>query len=75
MQKLYKFLGAILRFLGLQDVIMIEAERVMRENTLAVFQEMLRRGWNRRYRIVLAAFDPEPIRLWNAKNVTIIKRP
>ncbi len=75
MQVLYKFLGAILRFLGLQNIIIIEAERVMRENTLAVFQEMLRKGWNSRYRIVLVALDPESIRLWSAKNVSIIKRP
>lgn len=75
MQALCKFLGTLLRFLGLQNVIIIEAERIMRENTLAVFQEMLRRGWNKRYRIVLVAFNPEPVRLWSAKNMTIVKRP
>ena len=74
MQKLYAILGAVLRFLGLQNVILIEAERIQRENTEAVFREMLRRGWNRHYRIVLVSFTPESIREWETKHVTAIKR-
>ena len=75
MHILYSILGAVLRFFGLQNVILIEAERVQRENTVAVFREIVRRGWNKSYRIVLAAYDPEPIRCWKEEHVTIIKRP
>lgn len=74
MQILYAVLGAILRFLGLQNVILIEAERIQRENTEAVFREMLRRGWNKHYRIVLVSLDPESIRGWGTKHVTVVKR-
>ncbi len=74
MHILYSILGAVLRFFGLQNVILIEAERVKRENTEAVFREMLRRGWNKRYQIVLDSDEPELIRGWKAKNVTIVKR-
>jgi hypothetical protein len=33
---IYSIFGAIIRFFGLQNVILIEAEQDMRENTLAV---------------------------------------
>ena len=61
-------------FFGLQNVILIETERIQRENTLAVFREMLRRGWDNHYRIVLISFHPEQIHEWKTKHVTIIKR-
>lgn len=74
MQILYAVFGAILRFLGLQNIILIEMESVQRENTRAVFREMLRRGWDKKYQIVLAAYKPELIRGWETKHVTVIKR-
>ena len=75
MKTLFQFIGAFLRLFGLQNIILIEMERIQRENTAAVFQEMLRRGWNKRYHIVLAAFEPESIRCWQTRHVTIVKRP
>ena len=74
MSKVYRYLGAIIRFFGLQNIILLEAERIQRENTELVFQEMLRRGWNKQYRIVLVSNDPESIRYWETKNVTVVKQ-
>ena len=75
MKKLWKLLGAVLRFLGLQNIILIEAESAKRENTEAVFREMIRRGWNKRYQIVLAAYDPMPRTDRAEKRVSVVRRP
>ena len=75
MRKLWDLLVALLRLLGLRNVVMIEAEKAIRENTDAVFREMLRRGWEKRYRIVLASRCPEAIRDWKRKGVTILANP
>ena len=71
----YKAVGAVLRFLGLQNIIFVEAEHDARENAQAVFQEMLRRGWNRKYRILLISEDPEPLLKLSADHVKVVKRP
>ncbi len=75
MQKLWSILAAILRFLGLQNVIIIEAEKAIRENTEGVFREMMRRGWDKRYRFVLISLHPETLDAWNRKHITILPRP
>lgn len=75
MHKLWNLLGAILRLFDLQNIILIEAESTKRENTEAVFREIIRRGWNKRYRIVLVAIDPEAIADRRVTNVSTIKRP
>jgi len=64
---------AILRIFGLQNVILVEAEQSARENTKAVFQEMLRRGWAKRYRFVLVSREPDLLGGWLTKHVTAIK--
>ena len=74
MQIIYKLLGTILHFVGLKNVILIEAERATRENTEAVFREMLHRGMNKHYRIVLISDAPTAISHWKTKHVMIIKR-
>ena len=61
---LLQMIGAIVRLLGFQNVIMIEAEREIRENTHAVFKEMLRRGWDKKYRFVLFSERPETLAHW-----------
>lgn len=65
-------IGAVLRFLGLQNVIIIEAEHGTTQNTEAVFQELISR--KSRYRIVLVSEDPSSIRGWKGKRVKILNR-
>ena len=63
----------ILKHIGLQNVILVEAEQSARENTKAVFQEMLRRGWDKRYRIVLVSREPDLLGDWLTMHVKAIK--
>ena len=70
-----KLLGVLLRFFGLQNIILIEAEPTKRENTEAVLGEILRRGWGRRYRIILYANAPEALVHLRTNRVSVIKRP
>ena len=67
-------IGAIVRLLGFQNVIMIEAEREIRENTHAVFKEMLRRGWDKKYRFVLFSEKPETLAHWKSKRICVRQR-
>ena len=73
MRKVYTFVCRIIKLIGLQNVILIEAEQRARENTKAVFQEMLRRGWNKRYQIVLVSREPELLRDWLTSHVSAVK--
>ncbi len=68
-------LSPILRLFGLQNVIILEAEPGTRDNTQAVFLEMLRRGWDARYRFVLASKTPQSLAHWNSKRITVVQRP
>ena len=74
MHPLYKIVGRFLRVIGLQNLIILEAEPTARENTQAVYREMLRRGWNKRYRIALVTLDPDNLQSWHAEHVMILKR-
>ncbi|MBR0156055.1 MAG: CDP-glycerol glycerophosphotransferase family protein [Clostridia bacterium] len=71
MQILWKVLGGILRFFGMQNYILFEAEPAKRENTEAVFNEMLRRGLNKRYKLVLCSYAPELLKDRKSKNVLV----
>lgn len=74
LSKLLQIIAALFRLLGLRNVIIIEAEREIRENTHAVFSEMLRRGWDKKYRFVLVSEDPESLAHWKSKHICIRKR-
>ena len=71
---LYSLLGTILRFLHLQNIIILEAEAGTRENTQAVFHEMMRRGWGKQFQFVLVSDNPEALQKQNITHVTIEKR-
>lgn len=71
----WNFLGRLLHVLHLQNVIVIEAEKGTRENTRAVFLEMLRRGWENDYRFVLVTDDPKSLLHWKTKRISIYSRP
>lgn len=75
MHKLWSILEKLFRFLGLQNVVIIEAEKAIRENTEGVFREMLRRGWDKRYRFVLISLHPEALGAWKRKNIKLLPRP
>ncbi len=68
-------IGPILRLFGLQNIIIFEAEPGTRDNTRAVFWEMLRRGWDAKYRFLLASKTPQSLAHWNSKHVSVIQRP
>ena len=68
-------LGHILHALNLQNVIIIEAERSTRENTQAVFYEMLRRKWDQRYKFVLVSMEPDSLKHLKSKRISIYKKP
>ncbi len=69
-----KTIGVFFRLLGLQNVILIEAERGTRENTQAVFFEMLRRGWDGKYHIVLVSDAPKSLDHLTSKRVSVRQR-
>ena len=75
MQRFWTILEKLIRLFGLQNVVIIEAEKAARENTGAVFLEMLRRGWNKRYCIVLITQHPEALVEWKQKHIKILLRP
>lgn len=70
---IYKMIGKLFRVIGLQNVIILKMKRGTRENTYAIFSEMLRRGWDKRYQIVLLSLAPEAINHLQSKHVTIKK--
>ena len=70
---IYRLIGKLFRIIGFQNVIILEMEQGTRENTYAVFSEMLRRGWDKRYQIVLLSQAPEAIDHLQSKHVTIKK--
>ena len=74
MRLIWKISKVFVSLFGLQNVIFIEAERGTRENTQAVFREMLRRKWIRRYRFVLITEKPEDLAHLRSKRVTVMKR-
>lgn len=67
-------LKVIIRFLGLKNVILMEAERGTRENVQAVFQEMIRSGWTEKYHLYLASDHPEEFRNIKQRHVSVIQR-
>lgn len=69
-----KTIGLLIRLFGLRNVIMIEAERGTRENTQAVFAEMLRRGWDKKYRFVLVSDHPASLAHWKSKRISVRRR-
>lgn len=70
----YHVIGAILRLFRLSNVIIFEVEHGARDNARAVLHEVLRRDWNKRYRIILLSDDPGSIQLRRIKRVTVLKR-
>ena len=75
MGRLYNWIGVIFRLLGLHNVIIIEAERGTRENTQAVFEELLRRkAWDK-YRFVLIADRPAELQQFVSRRVSVYQRP
>lgn len=70
-----KAIVAILQFLGLRNVIIIELEQGKTENTEAVFLEMLQRGLNEKYRFAIVSQAPQLLAHWNSKRITVYKRP
>ena len=75
MNKLWNILETLLRFFGLQNIVILEAEKAIRENTEGVFQEMLRRGWDKRFRFVLISLNPDALVEWKRKRIKILPRP
>ena len=75
MQNLRKVFSLILKNVGLQNIVIIEADRGTKENTQAVFLEMLRRGWDAKYRFVLVTEAPKSLTHWKTKRISIYKRP
>ena len=75
MKKIWDILGAILRALGLQNVIIIEAERGTRENTQAVFYEMLRRKWDKRFKFLLVSKNPDSLKHLKSRRVSVCIKP
>lgn len=69
-----KHIGLVFRILGLQNVIIIEAEQGTRENTQAVFSEMLQRGWTEKYRFILVSDDPSSLAHWRSKQISVYRR-
>lgn len=67
--------GSIIRILGLQNMIILEAEQGMTQNTLAVFHEMLKRGWDKKYRFLLASKSPDLLVPLKSRRVSVIRRP
>ncbi len=61
--------------LGLLNRIIIEADRGTKENTQAVFQEMLSRGWDSKYRFVLVTEEPKALLKWKSNRISIYRRP
>ena len=53
---------------------MIEAEKGTRENTRAVFNEMMKRGWNTKWQFVLVSEKPEELLPMKHSRTTVIKR-
>ena len=72
--RIYTILSKIMQFFGLRNVIMLEAEQGTTQNTQRVFNEMLHRSLNKRFRIVLVSSDPKSILDWESKNVAVVKR-
>ena len=70
----YRLISRLIQVLGFQNVIVFEMEQCTRENALAVFKEILRRGWDKRYRIVLVSREPERISHWKSKRVAVIRK-
>ena len=70
----WNFLGRLLHVLHLQNVIVIEAEKGTRENTRAVFNEMMKRGWNTKWHFVLVSEKPEELLPMKHSRTTVIKR-
>lgn len=75
MRILFSFLAKLIQLLGLRNVILIEAEKAIRENAEAVYREMLRRSWKKRHRIVLLSRHPE--KLWASlpKGIRLLPYP
>ena len=74
MKYIWDFLRWIVRVFRLQNVILFEAEKGIRENVEAVFREMLRRGWDSKYRLVLVTQHPEALQVWNGEK-PVLPRP
>lgn len=67
-----RVLGFAFSFLPLSRVIIFESAPDFSDNTKAVYDEMLKRGLNRRYKLVWLAFDNDS-RLAKAKNVQVLR--
>ena len=62
----------LIRIFGLNNAVVLEMEPKT-DSTLAVYQEMLRRSWNKRYRIILLTANPDNLRHLRTKGVSIIR--
>ena len=67
-----KAIGAILSLLPLSKIIVFESAPDFSDNTKAVYDEMLRRGLNRKYKLVWLAFNNDS-RLAKEKNVRVLR--
>ena len=75
MGRLFHWISAIFRLLGLQNVIILEAGRGTRENTQAVFEELLRRKAWEKYRFILVADRPAELKHLVSRRVSVYQRP
>lgn len=76
-RKIITFIKTILRFLPIQNVILFESTPDYSDNTKKVFDEMIERGWNKKFKMIWVC-DSEPlseklkVQFKNIKNVEFL---